>query len=134
MDIIPNNNTQIALLITILVLLIIGVCCLLSLVSGLYYPYFTNTPPEHTIYVPTPVPSICPSPSMPIIPIQPVPISPTPTNPNECPPAIAELNKKCKENMDWLQKNWEPSWATGIMKENTRCLAYNKAKQENICP
>lgn len=51
-----------------------------------------------------------------------------------CPPVDAENDPICKKNMDWLQKNWDPLWATNsVMKENTRCYAYKKAKSEYIC-
>lgn len=51
-----------------------------------------------------------------------------------CPPLYAENDAVCKNNMDWLQANWDPSWAVnGVMKENNRCYAYKKAKSEFIC-
>lgn len=49
----------------------------------------------------------------------------------ECPPLLAENDEKCKNNMNWLQQNWTPDMT--LMKENTRCNAYKKAKAEGLC-
>lgn len=120
MNVIQSNYTQSILLIIILIILVSGICSIISLILGIYYNLYYNVQSPEIISYPT-EPYLPPDSSL--------------TNIlNDCPPIDAENNKKCKDNMDWLQQNWDPSWAIGPMKENTRCYAYELAKQGKICP
>lgn len=114
---INTDNCASQTIVLIIFFMILMCLCLISFLIIIYYVYTTSKETIiDTIYVPLPNDNNNIS------------------KDENCPPAFAESNLKCKSNMDWLQQNWNPSMASDIMIENTRCYAYKKAKSEKICP